>query len=155
MKKRIAIAGLVAGLAAAPLALSHLDSTKFHQSYRQSVFAILGANFGPMSSMIKGEMPWDATTFARMASDLANASTLDVARGFAPGTDGGKTRAKPELWKNMDDFNTKWAALGEESEKLAVVAASGDRKAILQQFQKTGGTCKSCHDDYKSKDYLN
>jgi cytochrome c556 len=155
MKKRIAIASLVAGLTAAPLALSHLDSTQFYQSYRQSVYAILGANFGPMSSMIKGEMPWDTAAFAGMATDLATVSKLNVARGFEPGTEGGKTRAKPELWKNMDDFDAKWAALGEESEKLALVAATGDKKAILQQFQKTGGACKSCHDDYKSKDYLN
>ena len=38
---------------------------------------------------------------------------------------------------------------------MAVVAASGNKKAILQQFQKTGGACKNCHDEYKFKDYLN
>jgi cytochrome c556 len=155
MKKAIAVVGLVAGLAAAPVAVSHLESTAFHLSYRQSVFAVLGANFGPMSSMIKGEMPWNDAMFAAFAEDLATASKLDVERGFPAGSDGGRTRAKPALWDNMDDFREKMTALREESAKMAVVAASGNKKAILQQFQRTGGTCKNCHDEYKSKDYLN
>ncbi len=38
---------------------------------------------------------------------------------------------------------------------MAEVAGGGNKKAILKQFQKTGGACKACHDEYKSKDYLN
>ena len=155
MKNRIAVLALVAGLVAAPVALSHLESTAFHLSYRQSVFAILGANFGPMSSMIKGEMPWDDAMFQGFADDQAKAASLNIKRGFPAGSEGGRTRAKPKLWDNMDDFNEKAAALQEETQKLALVAATGNKKAILQQFQKTGGTCKNCHDEYKSKDYLN
>ena len=155
MKNRIAVLALVAGLVAAPVALSHLESTAFHLSYRQSVFAILGANFGPMSSMIKGEMPWDDAMFQGFADDLAKAASLNIKRGFPPGSEGGRTRAKPKLWDNMDDFDEKAAALQEEAQKLALVAATGNKQAILQQFQKTGGTCKNCHDEYKSKDYLN
>ena len=57
MKLRIAAALLlVLGLGTAPLAISHLENAAFYQSYRQSLFALLGANFGPMSSMIKGEI---------------------------------------------------------------------------------------------------
>ena len=155
MKKQFAVLVLLAGLVTAPVALSHLESTAFYLSYRQSVFAVIGANFGPMSSMIKGEMPWDDAMFQGFADDLATASHLDIARGFPAGSEGGRTRAKPKLWENMDDFKSKLADLERESDKLAVVAASGNKKAILQQFQKTGGTCKNCHDEYKSKDYLN
>ena len=155
MKKQFAVLVLLAGLVTAPVALSHLESTAFYQSYRQSAFAIIGANFGPMRSMIKGEMPWDDAMFQGFAKDLATATQLDIARGFPAGTETGRTRAKPNLWENMDDFKSKLADLERESDKLAVVAASGNKKAILQQFQKTGGTCKNCHDEYKSKDYLN
>ncbi len=155
MNRVFAVTVLLSGLIAAPAALSHLENTAFHLSYRQSIFAVLGANFGPMSSMIKGEMPWDDAMFQGFAEDLALATKLDIERGFPPGSDGGKTRAKPDLWDNMDDFREKLAALRQESEKMAIVAASGNKKAILQQFQRTGGTCKNCHDEYKSKDLLN
>lgn len=153
--KTLASLALVAGIGAAPLALSHLEPDAFNQSYRQSLFAILGANFGPMSSMVKGEIPWDDQRFKGFADDLATATTLDYLRGFPEGSDGGKTRAKPEIWSNKADFESKLNDLRSEAQKLSEVAGSGDQKAIVAQFQATGGACKACHDEYKSKDYLN
>ena len=81
-KKTITTLALLVGLAGAPAALSHLDSDAFNVSYRQSLFAIVGANFGPMSAMIKGEMPWDDAQFKSFADDLAATSKLNFERGF-------------------------------------------------------------------------
>ena len=89
-KKTLASLALVAGIGAAPIALSHLNPDAFHVSYRQSLFAILGANFGPMGSMVKGEIPWDSARFKGFADDLATATTLDYMRGFPDGSDKGK-----------------------------------------------------------------
>lgn len=155
LKSRFTALALTAGLGALPLAHAHLDPSAFHLSYRQSLFAILGANFGPMSSMIKGEIPWNDETFKAWSDDLATAATLDFMRGFPDGSEGGRTRARPEIWSNKADFEAKMNDLRTESAALAAVAGTADKKAILIQFQKTGGTCKACHDDYKSKDYLN
>jgi len=155
MKYRIATLVLVLGLGTAPLALSHLENAAFYQSYRQSLLALLGANFGPMSSMVKGEIPWDDTQFINWSEDLARAASLNIARGFPPGSEGGRTRAKPEIWSNMDDFESKIADLRRETVLMAEVARNGNKMEILKQFQITGGTCKACHDEYKSKDYLN
>lgn len=154
-KKCLTALALIAGLAGTPAALSHLNPDAFAVSYRQSLFAILGANFGPMSSMIKGEIPWDDDRFKRFAADLAMASRLDFARGFPDGSQSGQTRAKPEIWDNKDDFAAKFTDLREEAKNLAEAANDGNKKTILAQFQKTGGACKACHDEYKSKDYLN
>ncbi len=155
MKKLFTAVVLLSGLTATPIALSHLDVSAFSLSYRQSLFAVMGANFGPMSSMIKGEMPWNDKAFQGYANDLATASSLDLMRGFPTGSDKGQTRARPEIWENLDDFQSKIGTLREEAEKLALVASTADKRAILKQFQKTGGSCKNCHDDYKSKDYMN
>jgi cytochrome c556 len=154
MKRKIAIILLIAGLGSAPVALSHLDSTAFYQSYRQSLYALLGANFGPMESMLKGEMPWNQEMFINWSEDLARAASLDIMRGFPAGSDTGRTRAKPNIWNNIDDFESKIADLRRETTLMAEVAANGNKPAILKQFQKTGGTCKACHDEYKSKEYL-
>ena len=47
----------------------------------------------------------------------------------------------------LDDFRAAAAHLAE-------TAAAGDPAESRQQFVTTGGTCKACHDEYKSKDYL-
>lgn len=153
-KKTLGVATLVAGLGAAPLALSHLDSKEFPQSYRQSLFAILGANMGPMAAMVKGEIPWDDARFAGFASDMAAASQLNYMRGFPKGSEGGTTRAKPGIWENMDDFEAKLNDLRSAASELATAAEGGDKKEIMMAFQATGGACKACHEEYKSKDYL-
>lgn len=154
MKKTFATCALLAGLTAAPAAFSHLENTAFYQSYRQSLYALLGANFGPMGSMLKGEMPWNEAQFISWSKDLSKVASLDIMRGFPAGSGDGKTRAKPEIWQNIPDFEAKINDLRKETREMAEVASSGDRKAIMMQFQKTGGTCKACHDEYKSKDYL-
>ena len=160
MKKLLVAALLFAALANAPTTLSHLENAAFYQSYRQSLFALLGANFGSMGSMIKGEIPWDAGRFRRWAEDLASVARLDVLRGFPPtSTPASRSRARPVIWDNMADFETKLNDLRRESARLAELAGtaatdSADIKAIRLQFLRTGGSCKACHDDYKSKNYL-
>ena len=116
--------------------------------------AIVGANFGPMSAMIKGEMPWDDAQFKSFADDLAATSKLNFERGFPSANQPGKTRARPAIWENQDDFSAKLNDFRAAAAKLADAAAGNDKKAILEQFKATGGTCKACHDEYKSKDYL-
>ena len=153
--KALLAIGMIAGLALSPLAISHLDDQQIPQSYRQSWFAMIGANFGPMVSMVKGEMPWQEDQMAAYADQLAALATLDVMRGFADGSDKGTTRAKPEIWQNKADFQAKLKDMQEAADALQVVAEQGtDRKAIAKQVAATGEACKACHDEYKSKDYL-
>jgi len=152
IQSRVAAAALVTLLAVPSLA--HIERSEPIQSLRQSYFALVGMTFGPMADMVKGKIDWDDATFQRWASDLAAVSTFQVERGFAPGSEQGKTRAKPDIWLDMDDFSMKLANFRREAAALAEVAQSGDRGAIAAQLGKTGGTCKACHDEYKSKDYL-
>lgn len=149
---KAAIAGLA--IAGAPLALSHLNDEERMQSYRQSYFTLLAMNFGPMAAMVKGEMPWDDDRMIAFAEDFAAVAGVDVARAFGPGSDKGKTRAKPAIWENTDDFLDKYADLQSASKGLLAAAKSGDRAAIGGAIKETGGTCKACHDEYKAKDYL-
>ena len=150
---RIFSAATLTALLAIP-AVAHIERSEPIQSLRQSYFALVGMTFGPMADMVKGKIDWDDATFQRWANDLAAVSTFQVERGFAPGSEEGKTRAKPEIWLDMEDFSEKLANFRQEAAALSEVAMSGDRAAIGEQLGKTGGTCKACHDDYKSKDYL-
>jgi cytochrome c556 len=145
----------LAAISLSPLAISHFDDKEIPQSYRQSWFAMLAVNFGPMASMVKGEIPWDEQQMAGYADQLAALTTLDVMRGFSEGSDKGTTRAKPEIWENKADFQARMDDLDQAVDALQVVAQQGtDRKAIAAQVGATGKACKACHDEYKSKDYL-
>jgi cytochrome c556 len=150
---------LVTGLAltaalAAPLAHAHSDRDEPLQAYRQSFFALLGMNFGPLGAMVKGDIPWDTEQAQRYAADIERLTQLDLLRGFAPTAKEGMTRAKPAIWENMDDFKSKFSDLQDAAADLAEAAATGDRNAIAEQVKATGGACKACHDEYKAKDYL-
>lgn len=146
---------VLSGLIISPFAVSHYNDKEPAQSYRQSWFAMMAANFGPMVGMVKGEIPWEEDQMASYADQLAALVTLDVMRGFADGTDKGTTRAKPEIWENKPDFQAKMDDLTNAVNALQTVANQGtDRKAIAEAVGATGKACKACHDDYKSKDYL-
>lgn len=144
----------VSSLLIAPAAISHFDDKEMQQSYRQSWFALVAGNFGPMAAMLKGDMPYDEARMQAHASDLSALMSVDVMRGFGPGSDKGTTRAKPEIWENKEDFQSKMDDMAKAVAELNTAAQAGDKKMIGQKFGATGQACKACHDDYKSKDYL-
>ncbi len=145
----------LAGLALSPLAVSHLNDKEPLQSYRQSWFAMVGMNFGPMVAMVKGEIPWDEQQVAAYTEQLATLTALNVIRSFAEGSEKGTTRAKPEIWENSEDFGKKMQDMKTAVNALqAAVNEGADRQAIAGGVGEVGKACKSCHDEYKSEDYL-
>jgi cytochrome c556 len=60
------------------------------------------------------------------------------------------SRAKPEIWTNKVDFEAKAAAYASAAQRMADMAATGDRPAFIAAWQATGATCKSCHDLYQA-----
>ncbi len=121
-------------------------------AYRESLMTLVGANFGPMVAMLKGEIPWDDARMAGYGKDLKAGVGLNIMRGFPSGSDQGATKAKPEIWQNLEDFQKKLETMEMEAAKLGDTIAGADRKAIGDQIAVTGDTCKSCHDKYKKKD---
>lgn len=141
-------------LLSSSLTMAHSSKDEPMQAYRQSYWALVAMNFGPIGAMLKGEMAWDDEKVAAFANNVAGMATVDVARAFGPGTDKGMTRAKPEIWENTDDFLSKYGDFKTAAAGLATAAQTGDKATIGAAFKKTGGACKACHDEYKSKDYL-
>ncbi|QFU75494.1 cytochrome c [Halioglobus maricola] len=149
----LAVAGATV-LAASVQVTAHMDTDEPMQAYRQSYFNLVAMNFGPIGKMLKGEMEWDDAKVKMFASELGALGSMDVGRAFAPGTDKGTTRAKPGIWENKDDFTAKLNDMREALASLSTAAESGDKKAIGAAAGAAGKSCKSCHDEYKSKEYL-
>lgn len=154
LRRTLLVSAAVAALGTSSVALSHLVQEEPMQSYRQSYFTLLAMNFGPIASMLKGEMAWDEERLQMFADTFAAVAGTDVTRAFPPGSDKGTTRAKPGIWDNKDDFGDKFADLQAAAANLKEAAATGDKGTIADAVKQTGGACKACHDEYKAKDYL-
>ncbi|NIO40586.1 MAG: cytochrome c [Burkholderiales bacterium] len=118
--------------------------------YRQGVFRVIGWNFGSMAAMVKGKKPYNAEEFARNAEIVAFMSKLPL-EGFTPGSETGKTKAKPEIWLEMDDFEAKLKKMQQEVDALAKVAKTGNFDNAKDQLGEVGQACKACHDKYRNK----
>jgi cytochrome c556 len=149
MKKAIAVAVGVLVFGAGLIAVAQTkpeDSIK----YRRSAMFLVGSNFGPLAAMAQGKRPYDKEAAIKHASIVAFVSKLPI-EGFVPGTDTGDTKAKPEVWQDMDDFKAKMDKMNQETGKLSQVAQTGDFEALKAQVGETGKACKACHDKFRNK----
>ncbi len=119
--------------------------------YRQSVFKVMVFNYVQMGAMVRGAKPYDAKEFQTRATRVAAMSAM-IEEGFASDTSKSPsmTEAKAEIWTNMADFKLKASDLQRESSALMKLSKSGKLDKIKPQFAKTSGTCKACHDKYKT-----
>jgi cytochrome c556 len=147
-RNRLLAALLVAGIGLAGSAHAAAPDRSIH--YRQNVFGLIGWNFGAIADMVRDKRPWDAAEVARRAERIAQLSKL-TDEAFPAGSDSGAvTEAKAEIWTDGADFKLKLDDFLREADALAASAKGSDVAAIKAQFGKTGGTCKACHDKYKT-----
>lgn len=142
----IAAATLATALPAAAQFAKPEDAIK----YRKAGMTMMAAHFGRVAGMAQGKIPFDAKVAAQNAEVATFMSTLPFA-GFGPGTDKGETRAKPEIWAEMDKFNAGAKKMQDEMAKLNAAAKSGNLDAIKAAAGEVGKTCKGCHDDYRKE----
>ena len=82
------------------------------------------------------------------------ASLAKQSSGWFPagtGPEMGKTGAKPEIWQHQKDFAAKLVIFQRAAVAFNAAAASGDMAAAKARYADLGGTCKSCHDSYRSE----
>lgn len=120
--------------------------------YRQSVYKVILWNFGPMAAMVRGQAPWDQAEFTRRAERVATMAPM-LLEGYPEGSGpeaGVHTRARPELWKNVDDFRSLMKSMEGKAADLATVAKSGDADETKTAFGELGKACGACHDKYRT-----
>jgi cytochrome c556 len=105
-----------------------------------------GPHLKPIADYLKGQ--GSADNLAADAQAVAD-NAKRVPSLFPPGSVTDKSRAKPEIWQNWDDFKAKAHALELAAEKLAEVAKTGDKAAIGPQLKAVGQACGACHDKYR------
>ena len=118
--------------------------------YRKAVFTVTGAHFSRIGAMVNGRIPFDAKVAAENAEIVADMSRLPWA-AFGEGTDKGDTRAKPEIWREMDKVRAGATKMQDEAGKLLAAARSGNPDQLKAAFGATAQTCKACHDAYRKE----
>ncbi len=147
MKAWIYAAALSCGLLSALPACAQFAKAEDAIKYRKAAMTVMANHFGRVGAMANGKVPFDAQVAADNAEVVLMMSKLPF-DAFGPGTDQGQTRAKPQLWTEMDTFKAGATKMQEEVAKLNVAARSGNLDAMKAAFGEVGKSCKACHDAY-------
>lgn len=151
MKKMfIPLVAATLSITLAGAALAADDPIRKAQELRQAPMKLIGNNFGFMNAMAKGDIPWNADEFQARGRELGAIGQLDLTRGYVPDSYEGKTRAKPDVDFEIDDFQEKMQKF-----QVALRDFGGikDAESMKAKVADLGENCKGCHKKYKSKEY--
>lgn len=149
--KKIAKLSAIALMSTAAIASAHGSADNDSIEYRQAVFHLVASHFKQMGAMIKGKKPFDAAEFQYRADSVDALAKMPLEGFTSAEAQDGESKAKPAIWKNMDDFKSKLSQFQTDASALAMAAKSGDMSTIKPAFGATAKNCKSCHGDYKFK----
>ena len=68
---------------------------------------------------------------------------------FPENSDSGDTKARADIWMDFDGFKSRASANEQAALTLISTAKTGDVSTTISAFKALGGTCKSCHDNFK------
>lgn len=133
----------------AGVAVSVSADDKAAIKYRQAVMKAVGGHMGGSVAIIKGQVPYkdDLVAHASGLNHMANVA----ANAFKQKTDGGKTRAKANIWEDSADFNKKIDDFKKATADFLAAAKSGGPEAAGAKLGAVGDTCKGCHKKFRAK----
>lgn len=116
--------------------------------YRQGVMYAMNIHLGVLNRMSKGEIPFSKESAVRSATFAVELSAMPW-DGFVPVSfDGGKTKAKAEIWKDKASFDKLAEAMRAELPKLLTAAQSGDVARLKPVLSAVNDSCTNCHDKF-------
>ena len=142
---------LAASLLAGAALPAQLQFTRAEDAvkYRQGALFVLAQHFARIGAMATGRTPYDPKAALEHAEVVASLSRLPL-DGFAAGAEKAPARARPEVWTETARFREHNDRFVAESAKLVAAARTNSLDALKTAFSSTAGTCKSCHDAYRS-----
>jgi cytochrome c556 len=90
----------------------------------------------------------------RTAASFVAKAAAEQEKWFPAGSgpEAGKTRARPEIWSQPEEFKAAMKLFSDAAPKLTAAANSGDAGAIRAAFGDVGQSCKNCHDKFRTKE---
>ena len=84
-------------------------------------------------------------TQATIIDDWARA----LPKFFPENSDIGYTKARADIWIDFGDFKSHASANEKAALTLTSTAKTGNASAAISALKQLGGTCKSCHNNFK------
>ena len=113
----------------------------------------IGKNFKVLSRELAAASPDLASVRSSSATvtKLARQASAWFPEGTGPEV--GKTGARPEIWKpeNKADFAAKLHDFQVAAPRFNAAVSGSDVGAMKASFHELSGTCKACHDSYRSE----
>jgi cytochrome c556 len=116
--------------------------------HRKAGFTLMSAYFSRLLQTYDGDRPFNAKQVVADAKTVEYLSRLPW-EGFAPGTDHGETRAKPDIWLDEERFKKLSAELEAKTTLMTKAAETGDLKKFKISFEQTRNTCNACHKEFR------
>lgn len=151
--RRLAAALVATSLIGVSGATAYAASPAESLALRKAVMQSIGAHFGATVAAIKSGDAKRIQAAARQAQAINTLSTgIVILTPRGSGQEAGKSRALPKIWQDWAGFQKAAATLTAESEKLVAALKTGDAKAAMAQFARTGKVgCGGCHGTYRAK----
>jgi len=151
MMKKIALAACAFAVAGSALAI---EPDKAIET-RQAGYKYISWNMGKIKGALEAKDGYNKAEVIKAANTIAAIANSGMGALYVPDSkkDVGKvkTYVKPEFFDRPQDAARLAQAFTKEADELARIAASGGATEVKAQFDKVGGTCKACHDDFKVK----
>ncbi|MEJ0087920.1 MAG: cytochrome c [Pseudomonadota bacterium] len=140
----LAISTVVIGAAVYAATPAELQKAR-HEHYEE-----LGDAFKAVRDQSKASPP-DFAALLKAAETVQKAS-VNQQQWFAKGTgpEAGKTRALPEIWTKPAEFEAAQKLFADRVPALVAAAKAKDVEAVGAAFKQVGGSCKNCHDTFRS-----
>ncbi len=129
------------------------DSNKFVMKQRQLLMNAVRAHFSALHGHTRQEsMDMDAIAFhAKQLNDVVAYFSQQQKALYPKNSTHKKSAAKPEIWKNFDDFLAKGQSFKSAAENFLLASNSGNQGKIKKGFKDLQKQCGGCHKKYKIK----
>jgi cytochrome c556 len=119
---------------------------------RQGLYKLISWQWGPTARMLRPNGAFDAAVAQKSAARIKVLATL-IPDAFQADTHKAtvKTRAKENIWTNLQDFSSKADDLSKAAAALEDAAKTGDKGATMKAAASVGKACGACHDNYREK----
>lgn len=135
----------------APAPTAAVDDSPEGQAfvYRHGLMEAVSWKVAKLRAMAMGEIPVDDAAAVKGARDVAALAGM-MADGFIPNSGTVKgSRALPDIWTNLPDFEKKAADLATAATALADAAQANGFEASKGMVQAVGQSCGGCHRPYR------
>ena len=141
-------------LLAAATAFAHGGATGIVKERMDQMSAISKA-MKAIGAMLKGAEPFDSARVGVLASEIGQMGGDRLTGKFPANSLHAPTEARPEIWTDWEDFQSKAFEMKTAAEALAKSAghprSDSDPRSPDVLFRALGTTCKTCHESFRIK----